>query len=171
METQNDTTELVTRQTTEIEIGEARLRIRNMWNDFRIKKSKGGTFVHFNDYRYSLGGRGIWGTKIFFRALIEIGLIVECDEEEPSKGRYCPSEAAMNRYENIFRWDEESEIWGLSEQHLDDFEEQIMPALLQAARKLEVIFDEEKKANSRAKYAARRVREAVAMPLEGITRI
>ncbi len=165
METTNDNINIVPRQEAEIEAATAATRIKDMWLDFQIKKSRNGTFAAFDDYRQSLGGRGIWGTKIFFRALKELNFLRDCDENEESSGRYCPTEYAIGRYGDMFRWDDEDKIWGLSEQHLDDFEDRIFPHLLSTARKLERMFNEEKKERARARYIAKKALEKTLAPV------
>lgn len=163
MSTSNNS--VIARDRQELVTESSALRIKEMWERFQDKKSRNGTFIAFDDYRQSLGGRGIWGTKIFFRSLEEINFISICPEESGSIGKYCPTEYAMEKYGDLFRWDDEEKIWGLSESHLDIFDEKIFPALLSTARKLEVIFAEEKKEKARAKYAAKKAAEKAAQPV------
>jgi len=134
-------------------------RLKAMWTAFEEKKSKGGTFVHFNDYRYSLGGRGIWGTKIFFRALKELNFIIECDEASSSLSKYCPSEYARDKYEDLFMFDKAEKMWGLSQENLDEFDAKIFPSLIATARKLEIIYAIEKKEKAQAKYSERKAQK------------
>ena len=160
---------VIARDEQEVAISASLTRIKDMWRDFQDKKSRNGTFVAFDDYRQSLGGRGIWGTKIFFRSLRELSFIIDCEEENESSGRYCPTEYAMNKYGDMFRWDDEDKIWGLSETHLDLFDEKIFPALLSTARKLEAVFKEEKKEKARARYAEKKASEKANQPVnEGV---
>ena len=157
---------LVERQSQEVALS-SKVRMKDMWEAFKETKSRNGTFVAFGDYRQSLGGRGIWGTKIFFRALEEIGFIIECDEDNTSNGRYCPSELAMDKYPDLFRYDDEAKIWGLSQQHLDVFDEKIFPHLIVTARKLEAIYKEEKKAKQKAIYALRKAQDKANISVTG----
>ena len=166
METIDNNIELVTIQPTqELDTAIAAARIKDMWIDFQIKKSRNGTFAAFDDYRQSLGGRGIWGTKIFFRALIELNFITYCKEENGSSGKYCPTEYAMERYGDMFRWDDEEKLWGLSEAHLDQFEIDIFPHLLTTARKLDKMYAIEKKEKAKARYIAKKLRDKVMEPV------
>ena len=118
--------------------------ITDYWKRFKIKKNKGKDFIAFDTYRQSLGGRGIWGTKIFFRALMELNFIRECSEEDDIKSKYCPTEHAAEKYESLFCYTEDGELWGLSETELDYFDELIFPSLISMARRLEKIFKQEK---------------------------
>jgi len=126
--------------------------LKTYWKRYKKKKSRNGKFVAFDTYRQSLGGRGIWGTKIFFRSLEEIDFLMECDEDSDSAGKYCPTKYAMDKYEDLFVYVEDGNLWGLSEKHLDAFDELIFPALISTARKLEKLFAEEKKEKARLKY-------------------
>ena len=163
METTNNS--VIARERQETVVASSSTRIKDMWRDFQEKKSRNGTFVAFDDYRQSLGGRGIWGTKIFFRSLRELSFIIDCEEDNDSTGRYCPTEYAINKYGDMFKWDEEQKLWGLSETHLDMFDEKIFPALLSTARKLEAVYKEEKKEKARAKYAENKASEKANQPV------
>jgi hypothetical protein len=139
---------------------------RDMWEDFKNKKSRNGTFVAFDDYRQSLGGRGIWGTKIFFRAMVEIRFLTLCDENTNSKGKYCPTQYAIEKYGDLFQYDADAEIWGLCGEHLEDFDLMILPHIMTVARKLDVIYKEEKKEMNRIRYEAKKRQARVNQPIE-----
>ena len=153
-----ETTRSVTKENQDIAVSSS-ARIRNMWTDFEQKKSRNGTFVAFDDYRQSMGGRGIWGTKIFFRALMELGFISSCPVESESNGKYCPTQKGMERYGDMFRYDQEAHLWGLSQEHLDEFDEKIFPNVVKVGRKLEIMFAAEKKEKQRARYIAKKAVE------------
>ncbi len=143
-------------ESTDVSITSSKGLLKDYWKRFKKKKNHNGKIAHFDTYRQSLGGRGIWGTKIFFRALIELNFIMECDEESNSKGKYCPTEYASEKYPDLFCYIEEDGLWGLSEKHLDEFDEFIFPSLLKVARMLKEKFDEEAKEKAKLRYKAKK---------------
>jgi len=144
--------EIVAQSGKEIAINNGSDRIKNMWRDFEIKKSRGGVFIAFDDYRQSLGGRGIWGTKIFFRALIDLKFIMLCPEDSESKSKYCPTEYSLEKYGDLLMFDNTENTWGLSQDNIDEFDNKIFPHLLSTARLLEKKFEIEKKDKAQARY-------------------
>ncbi len=144
---------------TDVIVTSSKGLLKDYWKRFKKKKNHNGKITHFDTYRQSLGGRGIWGTKIFFRALIDLNFIMECDEDSGSKSKYCPTKYSMDKYESLFCYIEEDDMWGLSEKHLDEFDEKIFPSLIKVARRLEEAFTAEKKEKARLAYQVKKAKE------------
>ncbi len=126
---------------------------------FKARKTEDGKFLLFDDYRYGLGGRGIWGTKIFYRALEEMNILEKCKDTKITSSNYCPTEEALTKYPNVFAIKEESNMWGFSLNAKDEIDEKIFPILIKVARYLEKVFAEEKKEKSRARYLAKKAQD------------
>ena len=123
------------------------------------RKTQDNEFLNWDDYRYSMGGRGIWGTKIFYRALEEMNILIKCKITKDVKGRYCPTVDALNKHPDLFAIKGESNMWGFSLLAEDYLDKHIIPTLIKVARKLEAVFKEEKKENARAAYIAKKAKE------------
>ncbi len=104
------------------------------WNKIKQKASRNGTMMLFEAYRMSLGGAdNDWGTKIFKQTMIDIGLVETCKGMAGRSGTFCPTTKALDKYGRFFVYDPDSNIWGLSNQNITEFDEVVMPVLVETA--------------------------------------
>lgn len=123
------------------------------WTRIKAKISRDGKMMLFEDYRVSLGGADAgWGTKVFKKSLSDIGFVEECDKEAGQKGTFCPTEKALEKYERLFYYDDVGDIWGLSDSHIEEFDELVLPVLVKKAIDVRHQFKEGAKRRAQARY-------------------
>ncbi len=122
------------------------------WIKIKEKQSRNGKMMLFDTYRISLGGSDAgWGTKVFKKSLVDIGFVEECSKEAGQKGTFCPTEEALERYPELFHYDSESDIWGLNNENISEFDEKILPYLVTMAVEVRQFFKEAKKRREQAR--------------------
>ncbi len=149
MERKNDTTNVVKATTT---VGVAKTSdtdIRSIWEKNVDKRSRGGTMMIFEDFRMSLGGADShWGTKVFYKTCIDLGILKKCD----GSSSHCPTIKVIEKYPNLFFYDEPTMQWGIASGELDDWNDNILPHIVVHAQKVREQFAEVKKIKAKARY-------------------
>lgn len=142
-------------QTTIANIGEGLEHGRlDPWEENKRIRSREGQMMTFDDYRTSLGGGDNgWGTHVFYRTLIGIGLVEKCQEHHNTKSKYCPTEQAIERYPHFFYYDDEAKLWGLNNITItgeEGFDEIVLPFIASEAVKVRRQWKEEKRRRASA---------------------
>ncbi len=123
------------------------------WAKVKDKASRDGAMMLFDTYRLSLGGADAgWGTKVFKKALIDIGFVEKCIKEAGQTGTFCPTSQALNKYEELFHYDPETNMWGLNNNNIHIFDEDILPILVTMAVDIRAYFKEAQKRRQQALY-------------------
>ncbi len=123
------------------------------WAKVKEKASRDGAMMLFDTYRVSLGGADAgWGTKVFKKAIIDIGFVEECSKEAGQKGTFCPTANALDKYPALFHYDPETNIWGLNNSNIHIFDEDILPTLVTMAVDVRAFIKEAKKRRQQARY-------------------
>ncbi len=135
---------------------------KDRWKAIKDKASRQGKMMLFNDYRVSLGGTDAgWGTKVFKKVLFDIELVEPCDKDMGQKGTFCPTEKALNKYPQFFFYDEETDIWGLNNMMIPEFDEIILPVIVQHAIVVRKQFKEAAKRRAQARRLEKKVADKI----------
>jgi len=162
MDTQNNSTELIEKQSTEVGIYTPQTDIKTHDENISDKILRDGDFIAFDFVRKGLGDRDMFSTKVFFRTLVEIGFI-----ERLENGSYAPTIEASNKYPLWFVQDLDKR-WGLLPSVRDDFEEIIIPVYTPVAIQLMRIFKDEKDKRNKAQRDARNAKKKAQEPLVNV---
>jgi len=159
MDTENNSTVLVEKQSTEVGIHIPKTDIKTQDENISDKILRDGDFIAFDFVRKGLGDRDMFSTKVFFRTLVEIGFI-----ERLENGSYAPTIEASKNYPLWFVQDFDKR-WGLLPSARDEFEEAIIPVYTPVAIQLMRIFKDEKDKRNKAQRDARNARKKASEPL------
>jgi len=162
MDTQNNSTELTEKQDKEIAVHAQEPVIKTQDENISDKILRDGEFIAFDFVRKGLGDRDMFSTKVFFRALVEIGFI-----EKTDSGAYQPTEKATKKYPLWFKQDTDKR-WGMLPSARDEFEEEILPVYTPVAVQLMRIFKDEKDKRNKAQRDARNAKKKAQQPLEDV---
>lgn len=162
MDTTNNTTDLVERQSTEVGVHISKTIIKTQDENISEQILRDGEYVAFDFVRKGLGDRDMFSTKVFFRTLVEIGFI-----ERTENGSYAPTNEASKKYPLWFVQDSDKR-WGLLPSIRDDFEEIILPVYTPVAIQLMRIFKEEKDKRNKAQRDARNAKKKAQEPLNNV---